>query len=487
MFAALYIPDFSLQAVLRLEPDLRSQPAALIDPELPQTEIIQCNPAAKNSDVVEGLTPAQAMARCPSLNIKTRSRSLENSATEILLQTAFAFSPNIESTATGVCALELKGLPLQNESEILAWAGKILQSLASLYLDAKIGVAPTPELALLAAQNTKQASIVRAANELARLPIAALQPSPEILAILSRWGICTLGQFLALGKNQVAERLGPDALELFGKISEDSLRPLRLVSPPVHFSERIEFEHQVETMEPLLFVLRRFVEQLSLRLKMFYRVVGEFQLLLGLSSGEKHERHFKIPSPTGNVQTLFRLLQTHLENVRADSPIESLQLAATPARPETHQFSLFENTLRDPNQFAETLARLAALVGHENVGSPVPEKTHKPDSFRMRLPNFDVVRHMDLKTAIQNAGPQLRRLRPPVSAHFEFRQEKPALIRSESFTGAVAAARGPFFGSGNWWDDARWAREEWDIETVDGLLLRIFTSNQGGFIEGIYD
>jgi hypothetical protein len=72
-------------------------------------------------------------------------------------------------------------------------------------------------------------------------------------------------------------------------------------------------------------------------------------------------------------------------------------------------------------------------------------------------------------------------------AHFEFRADRPALIRSQIFTGAISETRGPFFSSGNWWDNERWARKEWDVETGDGSLLRIFRSNDGDFVEGVYD
>jgi protein ImuB len=491
MFAVVYIPNFSLQAALRHEPDLRSQPVALIDPKSSNPEIIQFNSAAKSHGVSAGLTTSQAGARCEHLKIKTRSPSQEESATEILLQTAYSFSPNVESTALGVCTLELKGLGLLTDEAMQKWAEKILQTLPPFHLEAKIGMALTPDLALLCAQAAHPIAIVRNANEfVAALPVAALQPPVEILEILARWGIDTIGEFLALGRNSVAERLGSAVLELFDRFSTDSIRPLKLVSPPREFSERIEFENEIETAPPLLFVLRRFVEQLSRRLEMVYLVVSEFQLRLGLASGASYDRVFKIPSPTGNVETLFRMLQTHLENVRTDAPITALQLAATPAMPELHQFGLFESTLKDPNQFAETLARLHALLGPENVGTPVLEETHKPDSFRVQTANFDKpsISHAGRRPRKErNGGACLRRLRPPEPAHFEFREEKPALVRSQIFTGAIIGARGPFFSSGHWWDDGRWGREEWDVETANGSFFRIFRSDEGWFVEGAYD
>jgi hypothetical protein len=47
-------------------------------------------------------------------------------------------------------------------------------------------------------------------------------------------------------------------------------------------------------------------------------------------------------------------------------------------------------------------------------------------------------------------------------------------MRSAVFNGIIADARGPFFNSGNWWENNRWWREEWDIEAADGSLYRIF-------------
>src|SRR5690242_18622767 len=99
MFAVILIPNFSLQAVLRHEPDLRSRPIALVDPKETKPVITQLTSTAQAWGVCAGLTASQAMARCAELIIKPRSPAQEESATEVLLQTAYAFSPNIEATA----------------------------------------------------------------------------------------------------------------------------------------------------------------------------------------------------------------------------------------------------------------------------------------------------------------------------------------------------------------------------------------------------
>src|SRR6266545_5788195 len=88
----------------------------------------------------------------------------------------------------------------------------------------------------------------------------------QILTILHKWGIHTLGQFVALDKEQLGARLGPEAVRMWERANGQSDRPLKLIRPPESFEEIFEFENQIETAEPLLFILRRFLEQLSLRL-----------------------------------------------------------------------------------------------------------------------------------------------------------------------------------------------------------------------------
>src|SRR5262249_52865914 len=103
MFAVIHLPNFSLQAALRLDLKLHSQPVALIDPTLPKSCIIQVTEPALVKGVYPGLTASQAMARCGELVIKTRSLATEATTTDVLMQTAYAFSPNIEATAPGIC------------------------------------------------------------------------------------------------------------------------------------------------------------------------------------------------------------------------------------------------------------------------------------------------------------------------------------------------------------------------------------------------
>ena len=236
MFAVIHIPDFKLQAALRLEPELRSHPVALLDDAPVKAAVLQLTEAARQAGVCRGQTSTQAMARCSDLVIKTRSRAREETVTAMLLQCAYGFSPAIEATAPGVCTLDLKGLPAADDPE--NWACNILDALEQLQLQAQIGVAETPHLAWLAAKQARPFLLTQNAEEfLAALPVEVLEPPANILEILEMWGVQTVGAFLALGKENLAQRLGPEAVELFDLASSPRIRPLNRIVPAEMFEE----------------------------------------------------------------------------------------------------------------------------------------------------------------------------------------------------------------------------------------------------------
>jgi len=499
MYAVIYIPDFFLHSVLRAEPALEKQPVVLIDEHEKKPIVLQLTVAARALGISEGMTSTQALARCPALagQIKNRSASQEKAATEALLQCAYSFSPGIESTADGVCTLDLAGLGLNSggassiepeTSQCDELGNEMLQRLALLHLPAQVGIAENPWLALLAARAATPCRVVTNSTEfLHALPVESIGASFETLSILKKWGIHSLGQFVALGKEPLSTRLGPEALALHERATANSTRPLKLIRQPDSFHESIEFEHEIETIEPLLFVLRRFLEQLLVRLEMMYWVAQELRLQLRFESGEPYDKTFRIPAPTSNVETLFRMLYTHLETLRTEHPIVALGLSAKPGRAINHQFGLFESVLRDPNHFHETLARLTALVGSDRVGTPVLEESHRPDAFRMERVSLEELPEVQPENPPLPRGPALYRFRPPVAVTVTVADQRPTSLESSVFQGTIRQARGPWRSSGQWWDNERWNRDEWDVQASNGRLYRICHQTEGWFVEGVYD
>lgn len=485
-FAVLLLPHFALQALLRFREDLHGAPVAVVDETAAKGSVLEVSVAAGEAGVRLGMASTQALARCPGLALLARSRPQEQIVQQILLEAAFSLSPWVEETDAGLCTLDLKaarGIVYET------WAEDAVERLAALHLEACVGVAPSPDLALLAAHAATRTLVVR--DSLAFLSPRKLEelcPTPALLGILQDWGIRDLGALARLSPQEIAQRLGPEAARLRERAAGKSQRLLRWARPAEVYAEFIEFEHEVETLEPLLFILRRFLEQLSRRLESTHRVAAELHLRLPLESGGTHARLFVILSPTTETEVLFRIVHTHLEDLHLEHRPIGLALAIKPALSEGRQLQMFEHPLRDPNRFGETLGRLAALAGSENTGSPIPLGTHRPDRFRLAPPDFgktkgslpgDVLRRDD------RLGLPLRRYRPPLAARVEEARGMPVRLASDAASGLVSGALGPYRLSGDWWDADAWNCEEWDIEIPAGLYR---LSRRGGewLLEGCY-
>jgi protein ImuB len=194
---------------------------------------------------------------------------------------------------------------------------------------------------------------------------------------------------------------------------------------------------------------------------------------------------FKIPEPSNNVEALFRMLHTHLEDFKSDWPILAVTLKAEATKPFLQQFSLFETALRDPARLSETLARLTGLLGADRVGTPVLLDTHRPDAFRMEPFSWQLPEAGSELEALPACA--LRRFRSPMPASMLLVKNQPAHLRNAAFQGDVIRRKGPYAASGNWWDEKMWERAEWDLEMENGALCQCHSRGGRWELDGVYD
>lgn len=319
------------------------------------------------------------------------------------------------------------------------------------------------------------------------LPLAVAEPPAETAAILAGWGVRTLGELTALSKAEVTRRLGSAGLALWERAAGEVTRPLRLIVPRQTFTAEMALEHEVETLEPLLFLLRRFVDRLALELRNAGLVAGELTLVLQLADETTHTRVFRLPEPTAQEEILFRVLHTHLETLHTEACVRGLRLECHPVRPLVRQHGLFDSALRDPHGFAETLGRVAAVVGADRVGTPMLDNTHRADAVTLTVPAA-VVPAAAKEGVHPPGGLPLRRYRALLPATVELNENAPAFVWTVSMLGAVRTRGGPWRGSGEWWEAGRaWQREEWDVELENGGVYRLLHTPDGWFVEGEYD
>ncbi|MEM7148127.1 MAG: DNA polymerase Y family protein, partial [Verrucomicrobiota bacterium] len=390
MFSTLYLPNFHLQAALHHQSNLlTTRPVALLEAashEKDKARILQLTDTAQNHGVQPGMTASQALARSPHLHLLNRDPDAEQHAQNQLLDIASRFSPDFESTAPGIVTLDLLG-----NSHLPKYADQLAQKfLAAMrsrgFHDPRVGLAENPGLALLAARLAKQTKIIRAEKHevqkfLAPLPLSTLNPSPDLTHILSLWGIHTIGDFTQLPLTDTAHRLGPEAVALHEAASGKTSRLLNLVRPPADFSHTADLEYEIESLDPLLFLFRRALETITARLSAAWLLAGHLHLRLSFQDQTQYQHTFHIPDPTRDINLLFQILHTHLENFTTPSPVTGFKLETIPTPANGCQFHLFESRLRDPNRFYDTLARLEALLGPDHVGTPQCLPPHPPHAL----------------------------------------------------------------------------------------------------------
>ncbi len=525
-FASVHVPNFLLQAVVRAEPDLRGRALALVEGEPPLWKIVAADEDALQAGIELGMGGSQAR-QFSSVEIRRRAPELETSAHAALLDAGWSISPRVEAVAPGTLVLDLAGLTSLFKS-IKKLALALAERAAGIGLRPRIAVASNIEGAILVARGFPGITLIppgREAERLSTLPVEALLPSAETLEILQRWGIRTCGELARLPLLPLSERLGQEGVRLHKQARGAHHRALALAQPQISFEEEMALDSAITELEPLSFLLGRLLHQLCARLEARSLAASSFCLRFDLQdleeeddflaerkhsasdrSAKTYQAILRLPVPMRDPATLLKLLRLHLQADPPHGSIRKIFLTAEPGRPRAGQKGLFIPDSPDPEKLEVTIARLAALVGNSNVGSPQPVDTHRPGEFRM-APFVSIPEEARPVRTPVSAGPArnsseteqrksrrtaiaFRMFRPEAPAHVEMQEGRPCRISFRGARGEVAAASGPWRTSGDWWDERGWRQDEWDAEirfASPGEKSSSRTKTQNGIYRIYYD
>jgi len=481
MFACLYVPDFSVQAVLRLEPSntqeaLRRSPVAVLDGPVTLPKVTALNEPARKFGIEVGMTKLQVESY-GGVTLRKRSLDSEDVAQIGLVTCGNSFSPRVESTCLGTAILDLIGTEkLFGTSENIAQ--KIFATAAEQGFDLRVAVAANPDTAMYAARGFAGITIIpphQEAERLASLNVQLLPAAPETLEILDGWGIQTFAELAALPEIPLTQRLGQSGLYL-QKLAQGRIKRT-LVSVDIFstFVESYEFDDPVELLESLAFLLHRLIQQIAERLMSHSLATNELRLTLDLgvtqlrngSKGEQYKREWKLPLPTQDKNMLFSVVRLDLEHTTLTAPVQKITIEAIPIKPRHVQADLFDPPTPEAEKLEITLARVRGIAGSTDnygigcVGSPRVVDSHKPDAFLIQ-PFLSESRTTEKRVLRPILAPRL--FRPPLETSVEVSGGRPHVIRLWKSPCRVLAAFGPWCNSGNWWNSrTAWIREEWDV------------------------
>ncbi len=432
-----------------------------------------------------------------------------------LQQLALQFSPLVEMTSADTamfCITPLRrliGSPHQIASEICRYGYE-------RNLHANLAIASNPDAAALLACHYSGVTLVTPGEEhfhIAPIPLVKLfshdlPVDPTLLDVLRRWGLKTCEDLAALPEKGITERLGAAGVYLRNLATGRINRPLRVPAEETSYEKRMEPEHPITLLEPLLFLFGSALTELCGRLRSQSRSARLLQVKLELSQpaqteestssvpapgiSSTYECALEFPVPVDQGSVMLRLLQLHLERHPPAVAITAFTLRLDPVEPQRLQGGLFLPATPQPDKLHVTLKRIEGMVGEGNVGVPELLNTHRPDAFRMSMHLGDL--NPARKGSSESPSPAMLRLalrlfRPALHARVRLADLAPKQVVAPGVQGAVVESAGPWKTSGDWWTLTPWVREEWDVALDDGALYRIYCELQTRewYVHAVYD
>jgi protein ImuB len=334
MIACALIPRLSLLSALGNRREMLGRPVALA-PEPGGVQVIgEPSGAAEAFGVQAGMRLSEALARCPALILAPPDPGRADAVWEAALRRLEGIGAAVEPGCPGEAFFAvdgLLGLYGGRAERVLARARKVLGS------PSRLGAGPSRLCAYAAASRSRprRPSQIVAADAagamLASLPVGVLRhrlagewERVNLLEILERLGVRTLGELAALPATAVADRFGECGLRAL-RMARGVEEPLRPRSPSEDLAERIELPEAASGTQ-LERALELLVERLLANPVRRGRRLRRLRLEIRLAGGGGWRVEAALRSASADAELLRLALAPKLE--RLPGPATELGLRA---------------------------------------------------------------------------------------------------------------------------------------------------------------
>jgi protein ImuB len=266
----IWCPDWPVVAAgtaLGLEPLV---PAAVFD----TNRVLTCSEPARASGVRRGMRRREAQGRCPELVVCDHDPTRDARLFEPVVVAVEALAPGVEIVRPGLVAVPAKGPAGYFGSEADAAERIVDQVNGAAGVECQVGGADGLFAAILAARRGVLVEAGRSREFLAPLGIEEIdQPAErrgddraELVDLLRRLGIRTLGDFAALPSADVTTRFGADALLAHRAACGLEERPPGRRRPPPDLTVTENLDPPVDRVDAAAFVAKALAERLHVRL-----------------------------------------------------------------------------------------------------------------------------------------------------------------------------------------------------------------------------
>ncbi|MGW5359500.1 DNA polymerase Y family protein [Actinopolymorpha pittospori] len=378
--AVVWCPDWPVIAAGRDAGCPPDAPVAVLD----RGRVFACSQAARQHGVRRGLRIREAQSRCPDLVVLTYDPAIDARAFEPVVVAVEVLAPGVEIIRPGMCALAVRG-PSRYFGGEQAFAHALRAHLAEAGFDSVIGIADGPfaaEQAARLAEQAGEADLAFPAGESARclapLSIDTLD-RPDLVDLLRRLGIRTLGAFAALPARNVLGRFGNDGVAAHRLAAGRDPRTLATRRPPPELATEVTFEPPVDRVDHVAFAIRGASDQLVAGLAerdlvcTCLRVEVETERDEPGSRQWRHPRWFSAPDVVDRVRWQLQGTRTSTGGPAQEltSGVVRIRLVPDEVAPTgAYQDGLWGDQAPD-ERIHRAFTRVQSMLGHEGVVTAV--------------------------------------------------------------------------------------------------------------------
>lgn len=389
LIACALIPRLSLTSALEDREGLLGRPVALApEPGGPQV-VGETSGAAEAFGVRAGMRLAEALSRCPALELAATDPVRAEAVWEDSLRCLEGLGAAVEPARPGEAFFALEPLRALHGAPSSA----LSRARRELGPPARLGAGPNRLSAHVAAarMRARQPPLIvdhRAARRLVvGLPVSALRDRlpgewerAQLPDTLERLGVRTLGELARLPAEAVADRFGAPGLAAL-RLARGADEPLRPRASPEQLVERIRLPEaasgpQLERAVSLL------VERLLARPERTGRTVRALRLEARLAAGGGWRSEVALRSANANAERLWLAIVPRLGEL--PGPASRLALRALELGPEIGEQATLASSPQDRRRgrLAEAVRQVRAAAGRDSLlrvvevdpGSRVPER-----------------------------------------------------------------------------------------------------------------
>jgi protein ImuB len=281
----LWCPDWPVIAAGLTEGVSVHDPVAVLF----ANRVLACSPAARAEGVRRGLRKREAQGRCPQLVVVEHDPGRDARAFEPVVAAVEHLAPGVEVVRPGACGLAARGPASYYGSEAAA-AERLVEHVAlTCDVELQAGVADGVFAAMLAARAGRIVAPGATSAFLAGMDITALD-RPELVDLLRRLGVRTLGDFAALPAGDVLSRFGFDAAYAHRLARGEDERPLAVRQPPPDLAVTGVYDPPLERVDMATFAAKALAERLHERLAGYGLAATKLGIEAHTEAGEELHR-----------------------------------------------------------------------------------------------------------------------------------------------------------------------------------------------------